>query len=106
MLVNACVDMIAGVSVAEGAAVCVCVGDVGTLYRGVGINHTGVLVGMDVGIGGVSVWQAAMEMPTSNEIRCLRFIKLQTQFQLMIMENVASYLFFHWLANFKIRGRM
>ncbi len=75
MVVEACVEVNAGVSVTEGIAVRVSVAEDGTSYRGVGISRAGVSVGVDVGTDGVSVWQAVMEMQTSKVIRCLRFMK-------------------------------
>ena len=74
MVVDACVEVSAGMSVTEGTAVRVSVTDGGTSYRGVGINRAGVFVGVGLGPGGVSVWQAVMEMQTSKVIRYLRFI--------------------------------
>ncbi len=87
MIVDACVDMIAGVNVADGTAVRICVADVGTLYRGVGINRAGVLVGVDVGIGGDKVWQAAMEIQTSKVKRYLQFIKIKIIFTTELTED-------------------
>ena len=44
MVVDACVEVSAGMSVTEGTSVRVSVADGGTSYRGVGINRAGVFV--------------------------------------------------------------
>ena len=73
--VDACVlaevemDESAGVNVTVISGVCVA--DGGTSYRGVGISRAGVFVGVGVGTGGVSAWQAAIEMQTSKVKRYL-----------------------------------
>lgn len=64
LIADAWVRVVAGVTVVEAIDVAIraWVADAagGISYRGVGISRAGVFVGVDVGIGRVSAWQAAM----------------------------------------------